>query len=409
MTQTSVPAAKDGSFISPRDRREFWLFCAAVFLAFLTNSTTAYLSVILSAAGLPERAIGGILSSPLVPVTVAILSSGPLIARYSALRVAIVGQLISLGSFVGFQYAIPDAFWVGALRMTLGFGFGMFFPAGMVYAKSKLHGPKTTHLFGIYAVMVSLPVVIAPPLAEWYFLHFGTHYLFYCFAVPVAVGLLLMMTLRRDPVESAQRQTQSYASLLLTRAIALPNVSILGVGFMWGFVVSFMALFLFRSGQPAASFFSSCMLTVIASRTFVLGFLVRFPRELIVAAGLFGMALAYFILGTAPLSSLLVSVCAVMFGFGYSLTFPVLSVWISDQFEPKQRGRPVALFGAIFHVGIFSVPLAAGLVSKYLSLGSILICLAGTSVLLGAVLLWTHASNRERASARLSQLRGTSQ
>lgn len=396
-SRMAVTAGAEAAFTSSRDRAEYWLFCAAVFLAFLTNSTTAYFSVILSAAGMSERVIGEILSSPLLPVPVAILISGPLIERYSARNVVIAGQSISLASFIGLQLALPSPGWVALCRMTLGLGFGIFFPAGMVYAKSKLRGPSTPYFFGIYAAMVTLPVVAAPSIAEWYLRRYGLHYLFWAMAVPLLLALPLMAiactaetrarTRGRDPPPPAE----GYLALLTRKSLLVPNLSIVVVGLMWGFAVSFMALFLFRSGLPAATFFSSCTTTLILSRVLVLRFLAHRSREAVVAGGMAGMAAAYGMLSAWPVNPLIVVIGGIVFGLGYSFTFPVLSVWVSDQFPPEARGRPVALFGALFHLGIFAVPVVVGHASAVVSLRAVLATLGAVALTFGIALLGSTA------------------
>ena len=388
-TQTDASVHSHRAFLHRRDMVEFWLFCAAVFLAFLTNSTTAYFSVIFAATGMSERAIGEILATPLLPVPIAISLSGPLIQRFSALRMVFAGQLISLASFVGLQLTLPDPVCAGLFRLTLGLGFGVFFAAGMVYAKSKLHGPRTSYLFGVYAVTVTSPVILSPAIAEWYLQRYGIQHLFYWIAIPLAAALLIMATLSRDLASSAAgevREDLRYWQLLRRKSLWAPNIGIGFVGIMWGFVVSFMALFLYRLRVPSSYFFSSCMLSVIVSRIVFLRYLSAWlPREALVGGGVLGMAVAYGLLAGWTESPAQVVVCGVIFGTGYSLTFPVLSVWISGQFRPEDRGKPVALFGAIMHVGVFGVPLVVGQLTGLLSLNAVLAGLTGIGGLFAAV------------------------
>src|SRR5262249_49129710 len=163
-------------------------------------------------------------------------TAGPLIQRYSALRVAMAGQLLCMSSFIALQAAVPNEILVACARMLIGLGFGLFFPAGMVYAKSKLYGPRTSQLFGIYAAMVTLPVVLGPGLVEAYYAVFGIADLFLVFAIPVCVALAGMATLKRDfaPARVAADRA-SYVALLFNPALAMPNLGVLAVGLMLGF------------------------------------------------------------------------------------------------------------------------------------------------------------------------------
>jgi hypothetical protein len=362
----SMTDISESAYASQRARVEFWLFCAATFLAFLTTSTISYLSVILSSAGMGERTIGFVLSSAALPVVFGILWSGRLVQRYGALNVAICGQILSLIAFGGFQFSVTSPLWVGSCRVLLGLGFGMFFPAAMVFAKSKLNGPRTTYLFGIYASMVPLPNILGPALAERYFASFGTAYLFVALAAPLGLGILMMFGL--TATSTGQRNNggpeQGYWYLLRMPSLFLPNATIFVVGMTWGFVVSFMALFLHQRHVDTALFFSSCTSALIASRFLLLGSLVRVPRQITVATGLFLMATSYAVIVEQVSPGFATIIGGVIFGIGYSLAFPILSVWIS---------------------GIFSLPVMVGALSQALSLDQILLCLA---ILAGAWALW---------------------
>ena len=49
-----------------------------------------------------------------------------------------------------------------------------------------------------------------------------------------------------------------------------------------------------------------------------------------------------------------VAAAGVLFGLGYSVAYPVLSVWVAEQFEPRQRTTPIALFNTMFSAGILT-------------------------------------------------------
>ena len=379
-------------YTSPRARRDFWLFCVATFLGCLTSSTIAYLSVILSSLGVPQAQIGMILSSPLVPVTFAILLSGPLISRFSALGVMLCGQLISLLAFLSLQWDVANPVWAGAGRVLLGLGFGMFFPAALVYAKSKLQGPKTAYLFGIAASMVPLPNIVGPPLAEAYFLAFGIKLFFVVFALPLMASILMLMTLGDEPASNRANASRDleYWRLLTMRSIGVPLYSVLVVGLAWGFVVSFMSLLLHRRGLNTVYFFSTCTATLFFSRFVILGLLVRTPKEAVVALGLALMAASFFVIGTSGIHPIVVVAAGVAFGLGYSVAFPVLSVWVSDQFRAEQRGKPVALLSALFQFGIYAVPYIVASSAGILSLDAVMIWLSGVAGSLSVALIIAH-------------------
>jgi hypothetical protein len=178
---------------------------------------------------------------------------------------------------------------------------------------------------------------------------------------------------------------EGYWHLLRMPSLFLPNATIFIVGMTWGFVISFMALFLHQRHVDTALFFSSCTSALIASRFLLLGSLTRVPKDVTVAAGLFLMATSYVVIVEQVSPGFTTIAAGVIFGIGYSLAFPILSVWISDQFPADSRAKPIALFSALFHAGIFSLPVLVGAMSQTLSLDRILLCLA---ILAGAWALW---------------------
>jgi MFS family permease len=398
----------DSSFRSKRDKTEFWIFCAAVFLGLTTISTTSYFSVILARSGMSEREVGFVLSSPLVLVVSAILWSGPLISRFSALRVTVWGQTLCLLSFLTLQFTLHSPVYAGLSRMFLGLGFGIFFPAGMVYAKSKLQGAKTTHLFGIYATMASIPMAISPVLAETYLRVVGFRGLFFVLAIPLIAAIGMMLLLNREGTsELGWTKSAGYRELIKQRSIQLPICLIAIVGMLWGVVGSFMALVLDRSAVLPGYFFIACLAVLIAARVFLIGFLTGFSRPVIVTLGIFMMTAAYASLAKFEITEARTVVLGVFVGLGYSMTFPLLSVWVSDQFDADKRGRPVALFGAAFHVGIYFVPLAIGAMGSYMPVHLALLSIAVSSAALTLaclMLFYVVLPHRDHSVRRLNQV-----
>ena len=83
------------------------------------------------------------------------------------------------------------------------------------------------------------------------------------------------------------------------------------------------------------------------------------------AFSLIALAFALMLFVPTPLVS---AVAGFIFGFGYSLGFPVLSVWLSDVFDIESRPIAMSLFNAYFHCGIFGIPLIVGMFESQLLL-----------------------------------------
>ena len=382
------------------DNAHFCFFCASTFLSYVTIQSTSYLSVILSSASMTQRATGIILSSPIIPTLLAIFCAGFLIQRFSALRTAVTGQLICLVSFLSFEWTIPDFTTTLASRALMGFGSGLFFTAALVYATSKLKGPRTTYLFGIFSTMISLPAAFAPTIAEAYFNRYGTKYLFMVLSVPIFFGVIISLLLKADVTnrETFRQSQVTYLGLLRSREVLVPVLMVAVVGLLWGFVVSFMALLLYKNNVKTPYFFSVCTIALVSSRILVLKMFTAARREYAISAGLWLMAISYFALSVFQITIFTTVGAGLLFGMGFSFAFPVISVWISDQFEAGDRGKPLALFSACFQSGLFAAPLLVGLFSFYMSLESILSALAVLAIATSLLFLDTPASRLTRST-----------
>lgn len=364
---TAVTATPDATTAaSARPKRAFYLFCAITFLSFLTTSTLSYLSVMLSSVGMLREDIGMVLGSPLLPVVAGVLFAGKLIGRYGALRIAVVGQAITLLSFLCLGIVLADPLGATIARFVLGLGFGLVFPAALVYARSLLGGPNTVYWFGIFTSMIPLPNFIGPPLAEWYFAHYGSTWFFPVFALPLVASMVLMAFVKRDVANAPSGAAgPGYLRLLTMKSLWLPHAAIIVVGLMWGFMLSFMALFLQGQAIPVASFFTSATLAMLLSRFTIMGWLGRMPPRRVVAGGLVSMSAAYLALALMPLAAPVVLLAGMVFGVGYSTAFPILSLWVADQFPPAERGQPMAMFTAMFQASIYGVPYLVAAMSAF--------------------------------------------
>jgi MFS family permease len=388
----------ESGFLSAGARRDFWIFCAATFLAFLTSSTIYYLAVVLASAGMDEKTIGYVLSSAVIPMTLAQLLSGHVLRRFAPLRVAITGQVITLLAFLSLQLTIADPIGASLSRIIGGLGFGLFWPAAMVFAKSKLSGSRSAYLVGIYACMISSPTSLGPGVAEWYFHNFGTARMFPTLALPLIIALLLMVVLRgndRAPAPGATRQATTYLSMLSARPTLLPNAGLLLVGMIWGFGLSFMALLIDRRGLPAAYFFTSSTITLLVSRFTVARLLTqKMPRDLVVALGFLSMGSACAIIFGGAGSALALVIGGALFGAGHSIIFPTLSVWISGHFPPEQRSKAEGLIGVLLHLGLFGSPLISGYLAASFGLDELVMTIAVTAFLSSVAFTarrWTSA------------------
>lgn len=351
------------SFANDLDRHLFGALCLSTLVGSLTVSTLAFFSTLLNARGYSEQAIGLILSAPLIPTLVALFGAGAVLRKISCIQLMVIGQGLVILGFLGIDYSLDSPLVVAALRGLIGLGVGFCFSASTIYVRNLLIGPKTIYLFGIFSSMLPLPNAFGPLLAEWYFLNYGESHFFLVMALPAIAALIALCALlkiERPPVSAKSMTFDCYFQVLRVKIFRELALAIFCIGLMWGFVIAYISLYLFQHHFPIGFFFLPMSLALFGSRFGLLAALEGISNHILVGCSFGLIAFAFgLILAAHNSSSLIFS--GIFFGVGYSLGFPILSVWVSDILDISKRPAAMSLFNAIFYCGIFTIPFAIGL------------------------------------------------
>lgn len=385
------------SFVSARARSHYILFCIATFLAFLTMSTLAYLAVVLDNLNYSTEKIGFVLSSPFVPTIVGTLVVGRLMQNFRAIKIAITGLLICSTCFLAMQVGVEQPFFLTFLRGTLGLGFGLFFSSAMMFARSLLQGPNVPYYFGIYVSMLPLPNIIGPSMMELYYDKIGIEGLFLALGVPLVLGLFLLIWIARhgDPesVENNLPASQiSYLDVFKKRSNYLPMSGVIVVGFLWGFIASFLALYLSNNHISMIYYFMPATGALFLSRLFLVKRIIRYPIATGVGFGFACMTLGNFFLFIPSIPTVILA--GGIFGLGYSFAFPLLSTWFSDHYPIHERAKPTAIFNACFQFGICLIPLISGYIIANFSTTTVLIGLVGMAAIFAGLMFLNRSAGK---------------
>lgn len=371
-------------------RRAFIIFSTATFLTFMAISSIAYFSVIFSEAGLSKQEIGWVLSAALVPTVVGVLICGELTSKFSALELAVAGQIIIGLAYASFLFTTHHVWMAATSRALVGFGYGLFFTAGLIYARSLITGNNAVFWFGIYTTMMPLPNLVGPGLAELLYHRAGITVVLAIFTGLAIVGIGMTRTLPAMPRQTVLEKHVGYRQILKSKETALAFFAIVVAGLMWGFSLSFVSLLLHESGVPTTTFFTATTLTMVLSRFTAMAWFGKKSKYLVIALGMLLMAIGYASLALFNTHSLLVILAGCFFGFGYSMSFPVLSLWATEPYPLAQRGRPMATITSFFQAGSFVVPMLVGLWSQWANLRSFLFALVAVALATATVMLVTH-------------------
>ena len=367
---------------------EFCILAVATFLCFTTVSQTALLALVMKRHDMPLSEIGIVLSVYGGAVVVFMLAAAPIATRLGNLATLRLGILLLVAGHLSYQLTIADFPAAVASRLVQGVGYGLFMPTAMTFAKGKLTPERFVYLFGIYASMVPLPNAIGPPLAEAYLNVFGERLFFVVGAVPAMVAGALTLGLSADRRPAGARGLPLLGTALLP-SLRRPLVAVMVVGAMYGLIPSYMAALLAERSVPIGFFFTSFTVVLFAARFLLLGYFEAWPRSRVVALGLAAMAAAYALVAEA-LDPAPVSIAGVLYGLGYSMAYPVLSVWVAEQFEPHLRTTPVAVFNTMFSIGILVTPWFGTYVIAGLGYRGLLYVLAATGALAALSLVFVR-------------------
>lgn len=368
---------------------EFWLLSLATFLCFTTVSQTALLARVMERHGLPLGQIGVVLSAYGGAVIVFMLAAAPIAARLGNLSTLRLGIVLLVAGHLSYQLTIGDYPAAVLSRTVQGAGYGMFMPTAMTFAKGKLSKERFVYLFGIYASMVPLPNAVGPPLAEAYLETFGEHLFFVVGAGPGIAAALLTLGLTDDRT-GTERGSLPLLQTALLPGLRLPLLAILVAGAIYGLIPSYMASLLKEKAVPIGFFFTSFTVVLFAARFTLVRYLENRPRRRVVALGLGAMAMSYLVVAYAA-GIVPVTLAGMVFGLGYSVAYPVLSVWVAELFDPQQRTTPIALFNAIFSAGILLTPWFGTYVIAAIGYGGLLEVLSCAGLVMASLLLLRQA------------------
>ena len=364
------------------NERKFWLFCAMTFVSFVTVSMLSYLSVILSDLGYGSEQLGVLLAFPLVPTLVGMLLCGELSSRFGVLFCVKSGVLLMLGGYLAQAVCISNFEAMLLIRGLHGLGYGIFFPAAMMYAKQIVPKEQLVYYFGIYSCMIPTPNLIGPWIAERLYAVCSIESYFLLTAVPLLIGGLGIwgMMNQRGTAQNSTLIRESYAAVFANNRALIPLVGIFCVGIIYGFIPSYMALFLKQKTVSVSLFFSSFTAVLLICRFYLLRFVSEVDRTLLVALGFLLMACSYII---ADMSTFYGGILAsgAVFGVGYSVVYPNLSVYLALCFPEEQRRKPIAVFNMLFFSGIYLTPLCGGVIIEQSSTSFFLGMLCSLSLL----------------------------
>lgn len=372
----------------PQGGSDYWLLVAATFLTALSFSCTTLLPVVVVRAGFTYGDVGLLLSSGAAPVVLGTLFTGRLIELWGPRRVVIVALWVMATGYLSLEWTLQDFLAACASYGLMLGGFGLFLPAAVVLVKSLVANQRAVYYLGVLSAMLQVPMLLGPAASEALLASRGTGLFFLLTGGPSVAAALLSVFLYRHQGPAAPTEARGeplkYGALLFARSLQLPHISALVIGLLYGFMPAFVGLILVDAGVPVASFFVTFAVVHLLVRFIGFRYIGSLPAPLVVAVGLLlmGFSLVLLLVWTATAGVL---IAATLFATGYSAGYPVIANWVAEQYPPEARGKPVALFTAVYLFGVYISPLVGGWLASFTSLYGYAFALAffGTVTSLG--------------------------
>ena len=350
------PAAEEAAaagFLDPRCRFEFAAMCFAAFLFSVTHNYSALLAIVFERNGHSLQSTGLLLSLFAVTCIAGALLSSAACARFGVLNTARIAFLLTALGMGAFAFTRDD-FWLALLsRLVQGLGVGAAMPAGLVYVQSRINAKRFVYFVTVYSAVIPLAAAFAPPIGQWTMLRFGETALFVEAAIPALLAILCTIGLRDAP------RPRNAGGLNLgnafQRKLILPYVMIFAGGGLYGFSVNYLAADLQDRAIALAAFFVPSSIALVAMRFIAMRALSQYSLRLLVTASLltYGLGFVLIVLAGGPV---LMIIGAVFYGIGNSIMFPVVSAWVGEGFEPRDRAGPQAVNTASFYTAIYALP-----------------------------------------------------
>lgn len=388
-------AARQAGYVDARARGEYRRLATGCFLVAFMNAHSTLLSVIFARAGHDLHATGLLITAIAIPVIVFALFSSEVAARIGVLWTLRIAMALTTVGFASLQFTKGDFAAAYASRAVQGVGQGLFLSSVITYAQSRLNATRFVFLLGVLSAVMPLTQAIAPPFGEWVIGRWGDGFLFLLVSVPALVGIALTFSLRPLDRPAKARGLDLFASW--KPAYLEPLLAVLLNGTMFGYATAYFASAFQARGLPLAAFFTASLVTMFSSRLLALRGVDSVNPRLLVAGGLALLSAGFVAVALSGRTVWPVVAGGIVFGFGYSLTYPMLSAWMSEGVPPERRAGPQAWLNGFFNFGLFAMPLPATWLIAATDYETVMLVLAALNL---AFALWMAARGALRPSAR---------
>jgi predicted MFS family arabinose efflux permease len=350
------------------------LWTRAFVLAWIANflHSTGFHSFLHWPGWLAQRGESEIMIGLLVAaMSVAAIISRPFVGRMMDTRgrriVMLVGgaiHVLATALYLGLDL-LADPSWLAivGVRVVHGVAQASMFSVLFTFAADIVPAERRAEGIALYGISGMIPMAVGVLLGEWVIVGGDYTRVFQLAGVCALAGLLASALLPETRSGAPGRSFFTAA-----RAPELRPLWFVGTSFAMGLAAYFVFLKTYLIEDPELGsmtlFFTTYAVAAVLLRVLFgwvperLGLIrVLIPSLVIAAAGLAMIALA-----TGPLHLV---IAAVACGVGHGFAFPIISALVVTRAQPDERGSAIALFTALFDLGVLLGGPCFGVSARY--------------------------------------------
>jgi MFS family permease len=308
-------------------------------------------------------------------------------------------NVVALALYLAVERVGPGLY---AVRVLHGLAEALLFSSLFTYAADQVPAARRTEGLALFGVSGMLPISVAGVLGDWLIPAYGYRALF-----ETSLGLAVASLLCSLPLRDPPRPTHGTERPLGIRA-ALAQPDLVPLWFMGAvFSIALTACFVFIKTFVDATgigtvggFFTAYTAAALVLRAFAGWLPDRVGPKRVLVPALFALAAGFFALARAG-SAFDVALAGLLCGIGHGYTFPILFGLVVTRAPEPNRGAAMALFTALFDLGVLVGGPALGLVIERAGYGAMFttggaLTAAGTAVFL----LWDRRRSTADAAPR---------
>ncbi|MCY6485420.1 MFS transporter [Clostridium aestuarii] len=282
-------------------------------------------------------------------------------------KILIIGAWICVISTIGY-YVFSNLFIMFITRILHGFGFGLVTTLLATLAADSIPKQRMGEGMGYFGLGSAVSMSIGSFIGIWILNTFNFFWMFIVASIILLAGIIFMQMIS-EPVKikaisNEKEKIEFKLSSFFEPKVLIPAILIMLLGFSYGGILGFIALFGKKVGiNNVGLFFMGVAACELVSRLFVGKIFDRKGPTVILVSGAVACLIGTILLAkTSNTTELIIS--SLFYGMGYGAIFPSVQAWCINLVPVEKRNLANATFYNSFDLGIGVGSIILGVVAQ---------------------------------------------